>query len=117
MNGFCDQQLATAKDYLALGNLIRVCCGDEKNINWNNCCFYRPQRSWAKVMFLQVCVCPQGERVSASVHAGMPDPPGPGRHPPPDQADTPPDQADPHPDQADTPQTRQTPPLPPKSRL
>ena len=36
----------------------------------------------AKVMFLQVCVCPQGGRVSASVHAGMPDPP--------DQADTPP---------------------------
>ena len=30
----------------------------------------------AKVMFLQVCVCPQGGRVSASVHAGMPDPPG-----------------------------------------
>ena len=28
-----------------------------------------------KVMFLQVCVCPQGGRVSASVHAGMPDPP------------------------------------------
>ena len=57
----------------------------------------------AKVMFLQVCVCPQGGRVSASVHAGMPipphgtrqtpprsgippgtrqTPPGPGRHPP-----------------------------------
>ena len=36
----------------------------------------------AKVMFLQVCVCPQGGRVSASVHAGMPDPPRPGRHPP-----------------------------------
>ena len=35
----------------------------------------------AKVMFLQVSVCPQGGRVSASVHAGMPsphqgDPPG-----------------------------------------
>ena len=29
----------------------------------------------AKVMFLQVCVCPQGGRVSASVHAGMPYPP------------------------------------------
>ena len=35
----------------------------------------------AKVMFLQVCVCPQGGRVSASVHAGMPSPPGPGRSP------------------------------------
>ena len=22
--------------------------------------FYRPQRSWAKVIFLQACVCPQG---------------------------------------------------------
>ena len=61
----------------------------------------------AKVIFLQVCVCPQGGRVSASVHAGMPDPPGPPR----DQADTPRDQADTplgpgrHP-----PGTRQTPP-------
>ena len=51
----------------------------------------------AKVMFLQVCVCPRGGRVSASVHAGMPDPPRTGRHPPRtrqtspwDQADTPP---------------------------
>ena len=24
--------------------------------------FYRPQRSWAKVIFLQACVCPQGGR-------------------------------------------------------
>ena len=23
-------------------------------------CYYRPQRKFAKVMFLQVCVCPQG---------------------------------------------------------
>ena len=42
----------------------------------------------AKVMFLQVCVCPQGGRVSASVHAGMPYPPGwrtpPGMENPPD---------------------------------
>ena len=29
----------------------------------------------AKVIFLQVSVCPQGGRVSASVHAGMPYPP------------------------------------------
>ena len=56
----------------------------------------------AQVMFLQVCVCPQGGRVSASVHAGMPDqPPGPGR--PPWTMQTPLNQAD-------TPQTRQTPP-------
>ena len=93
----------------------------------------------AKVMFSQVCVCPQGGRVSASVHAGMPypprpgrhppdqgDPPGPGRHPPgpgrpPQTRQTPRDQADtpppprpgrpPPPDQPDPPGTRQTPPL------
>ena len=70
----------------------------------------------AKVMFLQVCVCPQGGEgvcLSACWDAGPPpdqvDPPGPGRHPPgpgihpPDQAD-PPVQADP------TPLIRQTPP-------
>ena len=39
--------------------------------NWD---YYRPQRSWAKVIFSQVCVCPQGGGVSASVHAGIPDP-------------------------------------------
>ena len=44
-------------------------------------------KMWPRLCFLQVCVCPQGGRVSASVHAGMPD-------------------------QADTPQTRQTPPQP-----
>ena len=80
-------------------------------------------------MFLQGCVYPQGGRMSASVHAGMPDPPtrhpprpgrlplppgpgrpppdqadtpGPARHTPLDQADIPPDQADTPPDQADT---------------
>ena len=51
----------------------------------------------AKVMFLQVCVCPQGGRVSASVHAGMPyprmeNPPGwripPGWRNPPLEADS-----------------------------
>ena len=39
--------------------------------------FYRPQRSWAKVMFLQACVCPRG----GGLHAGI-TPPGPD-HPPP----------------------------------
>ena len=83
----------------------------------------------AKVMFLQVCVCPQGGRVSASVHAGMPyppdqadtppgpgrppgtrqTPPGPGRHPP---RQTPPGTRQTSPDQADPPGTRQTPPGP-----
>ena len=36
---------------------------------------YRPQRSWAKVMFLQVCVILFTGGVSASVHAGIPHPP------------------------------------------
>ena len=74
---------------------------------------YRPQRSWAKVIFSQASVCPQEAGVSASVHAGIyppdqadppgadtpPDqadtiPPGPGR-PPPRPGRPPPDQADP----------------------
>ena len=85
---------------------------------WNAFLFYnyRPQRSWAKVIFSQVSVCPR--RGSASVHAGIyppgtrppplrdqippetrpprhqtpppaPDPPAPRPDPPPDQ--TPPD--------------------------
>ena len=67
--------------------------------------FYRPQRSWAKVIFSQACVCPRGGGagggVSASVHAGIPpqsrhplgaDPPGadtplPRGRPPPPKAD------------------------------
>ena len=75
----------------------------------------------AKVMFLQVCVCPRGGggRVSASVHAGMPyppasgrpprdqtDPPGPGRHPPRTK------QTPPRPDRNTPLGTRQTPPRP-----
>ena len=53
--------------------------------------FYRPQRSWGKVMFLQVSVILFTGGLSASVHAGI--------HPPPEQ--TPP--------RADTP-LEQTPP-------
>ena len=41
---------------------------------------YRPQTKFAKVMFSQVSVCPQGVRVSVSMHAGI--------HTP--RADTPP---------------------------
>ena len=82
--------------------------------------YYRPQRSWAKVMFLQVSVILSTGGGSASVHAGMPD------HPP-DQADTPPTRQTPPapgplhqapapgrhpPDQADPPGTRQAPPGP-----
>ena len=55
-------------------------------------------------MFLQVSFCPQGGRVSASVHAGMPYPP--------DQADPPGTRQTPPQDQADPPGTRQTPPGP-----
>ena len=74
--------------------------------------FYRPQRSCGQGnVFTGVCLS-TGGRVSASVHVGMPDPPGPGR-PPPDQADTP--------WTRQTPQTRQTPGPsrhpPPGSRL
>ena len=104
---------------------------------------YRPQRSWAKVIFLQASVCPQGGR-GVCLSACWDIPPGPGRPPktrppgsrhPPDQADppgadtprtrqipweqTPPDQADPP--RADTPQSRHPPrpgrPPPPGSRL
>ena len=32
---------------------------DNVTLSLNSDC-YRPQRSWAKVIFLQVCVCPQG---------------------------------------------------------
>ena len=72
---------------------------------------YRPQRSWAKVIFSQACVknsVHRGGRVSASVHAGTHHPP-PSRPPPPDQADPPPEQTPPL--GADSPpRTRQTPP-------
>ena len=95
---------------------------------------YRPQRSWAKVMFLQACVCPQ-RGVSTSVHAGIPPqtrhPPGADTHPPgadthtprpgtpPDQTHNPPEQTPPHrtrhsplgadpPDQAPPPRGKQT---------
>ena len=74
----------------------------------------------AKVMFLHVCVCPQGEGVCLSAcwdarplpPGSRPPqtrqtPPGPGR--PPRTRQTPPYQADPW-DQADPPGTRQTPP-------
>ena len=48
---------------------------------WNAFLFYyRPQRSWAKAMFLQVSVILLTGGVSASLHAGI-HPPG-SRHPP-----------------------------------
>ena len=63
------------------------------NISMRSQYFYRPQRSWAKVIFSQACVknsVHRGEgRVSASVHAWI------HHHPPPPGADTPPPGADP----------------------
>ena len=59
----------------------------------------------AKVMFLQVCVCPRGGvSLSACWDQADPPPPGPGRHPPrtrqtPPIRQIPPDQADPPPKQ------------------
>ena len=73
--------------------------------------FYRPQRSWAKVIFSQASVCPQGGGVSASVHAGIypprnrQTPPGPGRPP---QPGTPPRADTPH--HPPTPRTGRPPP-------
>ena len=74
------------------------------HINWY---FYRPQRSCGQGnVFTGVCLS-TGGRVSASVHAGMPYPPRPGRHSP-RTRETPQDQADPP--RQTPPQTRQTPP-------
>ena len=65
-------------------------------VNYPN--FYRPQRSWAKVIFSQACVCPQGG-VCLSACWDIP----PGTSPPEEQ--TPPDQS--HPTGTDPPpQTR-----------
>ena len=69
--------------------------------------YYRPQRSWGKVMFLQASaiLLTGGGGVSASVHAGIPHPP-PLREQTPPGADTPGSR---HPPGADTP-WEQTPP-------
>ena len=90
---------------------------------WPSTYYYRPQRSWGKVMFLQVCVILFTGGVPDQVHPlgpGIPPrpaaPPGPGTHPrpgapltrytPPDQMH-PPDQV--HPRTRYTPWTRYTP--------
>ena len=64
--------------------------------------YYRPQRSCGEGnVFTGMCLSTGGGRVSASVYAGMPDPPRPGRHPlprpgrhPPGTRQTPPQVAD-----------------------
>ena len=79
---------------------------------------YRPQRSWAKVIFSQACVKNSVHRGGGCLPQCMLGYTPPGADTPLDQADTPtgaetpnPDQADTPPDQADpSPQTRQTPP-------
>ena len=63
----------------------------------------------AKVMFLQVSVCPQGGGVCLSACWDANPPPRPGR-PPRDQADPPGTRQTPHQDQADPPGTRRIPP-------
>ena len=65
--------------------------------------YYRPQRSWAKVMFLQASVILSTGGGSASVHAGIPPPPPPRpetvtRHNPP--TPLPPGADTPHPREA-----------------
>ena len=81
-------------------------------------CYYRPQRSCGQGnVFTGVCLSTGGDggRVSASVHAGMPDPrdqadtPPGTRQTPPGTRQTPPDQADPS-GPGRPPRTRQTPP-------
>ena len=78
-----------------------------KRIDWErlrlrtDCDYYRPQRSWAKVIFSQACVknsVHSGGRVSASVHAGIPPR---SRHPPEPPGSRPPQSR--HPPGADTP--------------
>ena len=93
-----------------------------KNFNEFQCCvlnyFYRPQRSWAKVMFLQASVILSIGGGSASVHAGMPappdqaDPPGTSKPPPPTRQIPPPAPGRPPGTRDPPPQTRQTPPRP-----
>ena len=99
--------------FLSLVDILVSGCGGRESLfntprSWTKYSFnYRPQRSWAKVIFSQASVCPQGG--SASLHAGMPPPrtrpPGsrhsPGPDPPPPGADTPPG-ADPPSQEADS---------------
>ena len=88
-----------------------------KSISYFFHCYYRPQRSWAKVIFLQASVCPQGGKGCLPQCMLGHNPPGPGRHPhgpDPPRADTPqsrhpPDQTPLPLDQADTPRSRHPP--------
>ena len=76
------------------------------------CNIYRPQRSWAKVIFLHACVCPQGGKgvcLSACCDAHPPwtRPAPPQEQTPHPREQTPPDQA--HSPWEQTPRTRHPP--------
>ena len=74
--------------------------------------WFLPAASWAKVIFSQVSVYPQGGGVSASVHAGI-YPPGSDTNPPgpdPSGADTPQSRHPPLPSPGSRPPWEQTPP-------
>ena len=107
--------LASVSNCVGKSRILHVHVGD-----------YRPQRSWAKVMFLQVSVILlTGEGLPQCMLGCQTPPPRPGRshqtgHTPLGQADPPwtrqthppPGPGRPPSDQADTPWTRQTPPGP-----
>ena len=57
---YCTLNLGATKDYFK-------CAADQS--------YYRPQRSWGKVMFSQACVILFTGGLSVSVHAGIPHPP------------------------------------------
>ena len=77
-------------------------CG--KDCHFTRISFYRPQRSWGKAMFLQVCVILFTGGILDQVH-----PPGPGT--PPGTRYTPQDQVHPQ-TRYNSPRTRYTPPGP-----
>ena len=91
--------------------------GIASNLFWNSKHHYRPQRSWAKVIFSQACVCPQ--RGLPQCMLGYTPPPQEQEQTPPMEADTPWRQTPPgadtpprsrHPPGADTPPPRSRPP-------
>ena len=77
--------------------------GIASNLFWNSKHHYRPQRSWAKVIFSQACVCPQWGLPQCML--GYTPPKSKSR--PPMEADPPREQT--HPPEADTPRSRHPP--------
>ena len=64
------------------GVLMLVFIGHLSKTNYVNCFYYLPQRSWGKVMFLDVSVISFTGRGSAQLHAGIQPLPPRTRHPP-----------------------------------